>query len=999
MTILASRYEEFIAHAIDQTFTSTRPPVYEVTVAQAREHLREVETVMPFGNGNTASRLQIDGLITSIRPLVRKDDGVVWCYIIHLSERDDPADFIEVKVMARDLSTEAHNMFLAISGKQIHLPSIIEFEAFDGFRAGFSTRGEFRVATTIRSEESVRKSLGSWLDLNRTSESGSFAHVSIKQDEIKTKLEEADAARGKTQVAAESGKTIEKKPDDPRPTSDRHEGPGTDNRGGSAGSLSDVLTGDAPEKLDIAEDEIISGSTKDDIAMISNFVLRTTSDARPYKVTCVVDHDDSLPAGTFLLKRPAKNEVISLIGEDGIDIVTAAHGGRWSPELKGYIIAAGAVSTLKPCPSGLYHFIFTKRAILAAAAVDEHNKTIIAVKSDAEPFRVPFLRPAKTPFGFQYADVRCFLTRDVSLCYNDMGTGKTFEAAMWGATHIAASSLNLNLRSVVLDKAISSLAPLVDDKIKPDGDMADLFSGGSTRPILVATMASIANQFAGEIESFLTLKAKVLSTEDINLLIEAAGVRMPKKGQTMPQLKEAPEKLIKAFRKDVIGGHGFIVATYDCLSRHPWVVSAFDWSGVICDEAHELKGSNTHKTRAVFGDKIDRAPLLRDGRYIPILAMSGTFPKNRPGDWFVWTRLTEADGGVYTAGSLSDAQRRFDRRFDGLTYKEIWLRRGGGPARKVIVPDKGTPEHGDELKAILAPYLVRRLKDEINDLPPMRLQVRRTPSDGLYLDILMNIRTGKPLSQSSKDLLRRHDLLAANDTFKGEDPEDLDGKPSIAAASLAGKLAMVSALDKASGITSTLDSLGWIGGPTKDEPFVVIVFHRSALREVSRQLEMRGITHFTMSQDDAIEEREAKKTAFQSGERQAFVTTYGVGGTGLNLTRAARLLCAHLPWTDTALAQARDRIFRIGQTRPTSVVVLLLAASIDESTYYLIKHKGRANFKTASVDKMRTKGTSLPAWATGSVLDYDVRRSGDQEASKDETEKDPDDKPKSGWLS
>jgi len=967
MTILVSQYQRFIESAEAQIFQSTAPAVYQVAVREAHDHLKASEAIMPFGNGNMAARLRIDGIVTAIRPLIRKDDAAVWCYLLNVAEVDDPADFAEIKVMSRDLSREAAEMFLSFTGKQIHLPATIEFEVFDGLRAGFSSRGEFRAAATIRSDHAIRGAHRAWLDLHRETESGSFAHIHIKTPPVKIAQDDADEGESTTGLS--------------------------DDRDG-ARAVTQEDTAPLSLKRDEVDDLTVTGGGSEghqDIAMIAAYVERATADANSYLVTCAVDHDDGLPFGTFLIKRPGKNEILSLIGEDGMTRLTAAHGGRWSPELKGYLVASGVISTLKPCESGCYHFIFTKRAVVAAAQIDAHHQKLLQRKADDRPFPIPFLREGKVPFGFQYADVRSFLSKDVSLCYNDMGTGKTFEAAMWGALQYASSIIPLDLKHDTLDDTLS-------DYVR---DVERQTDRTSARPILVATMASIAGQFSSEMESFLNLPATVLSTDVINSIVEASGVKMTKKEKGLNQIHAPNQKLVAYFREHVFSKNAFIVATYDCLSRHPWVVSLLPWSGVVCDEAHELKGSNTFKTKAIFGAGVDLAPLRREGGVIPLLAMSGTFPKNRPGDWFVWTRLTRADGGVYTDGALSDAQRRFDRRFDGLYYKEIWLRRGGGPARKIIIPDRGAPENSDELKAILAPHIVRRLKDELNDLPPMHLHVRRLPSNGLYMDILTNLRTGQPLNLQSRELLSRHNLLSSNGEFLDESGEDADVKPAVSAASLAGKLSLISSLDKASGGIKTLTALDWIGAAAGDEAFAVVAFHRSAVREISRALTEAGVSHFTMTQEDSIEERERKKQAFQSGERQAFVTTYGVGGTGLNLTRASRMALAGLPWTDSAMVQARDRIFRIGQTKPTKVVILLLAASIDESTYFMIRNKGRANFKTAAVDQMRRKGAALPGWATGSVLDFNAPdktpRSGDERERKD-----PDERVKtkgSGWLS
>jgi superfamily II DNA or RNA helicase len=212
---------------------------------------------------------------------------------------------------------------------------------------------------------------------------------------------------------------------------------------------------------------------------------------------------------------------------------------------------------------------------------------------------------------------------------------------------------------------------------------------------------------------------------------------------------------------------------------------------------------------------------------------------------------------------------------------------------------------------------------------------------------------------------------------------------------------MISSLDKAAGILGTLSSLEWIGPKSDGTPFVLIAFHRSAVKELSRQMEIAGIEYFSMTQEDSIEQREAKKTAFQNGERQAFITTYGVGGTGLNLTRASKLCLVNLPWIEGAVSQAISRTWRAGQKSACTTVVLLQAGSIDESTYYLIKNKGRANFKTAGVDQMRRQGGKLPGWAIGSILDFEQTDTIKADTSGEDTDPNKDNEPinKTGWLS
>ena len=52
----------------------------------------------------------------------------------------------------------------------------------------------------------------------------------------------------------------------------------------------------------------------------------------------------------------------------------------------------------------------------------------------------------------------------------------------------------------------------------------------------------------------------------------------------------------------------------------------------------------------------------------------------------------------------------------------------------------------------------------------------------------------------------------------------------------------------------------------------------------------------------------------------AFVTTFGVGGVGITLTKARTVLFLDRPWTPGDILQAQDRIRRIGQEFPTRCI-------------------------------------------------------------------------------
>ena len=71
-----------------------------------------------------------------------------------------------------------------------------------------------------------------------------------------------------------------------------------------------------------------------------------------------------------------------------------------------------------------------------------------------------------------------------------------------------------------------------------------------------------------------------------------------------------------------------------------------------------------------------------------------------------------------------------------------------------------------------------------------------------------------------------------------------------------------------------------------------------------------------------------------SSPLKALLLTTRVGGLGLNLTGADRVLLFDADWNPATDAQARERAWRLGQTRPVAVYRLIAAGTIEEKVYH-----------------------------------------------------------------
>ncbi|WP_286249391.1 DEAD/DEAH box helicase [Streptomyces graminofaciens] len=101
-------------------------------------------------------------------------------------------------------------------------------------------------------------------------------------------------------------------------------------------------------------------------------------------------------------------------------------------------------------------------------------------------------------------------------------------------------------------------------------------------------------------------------------------------------------------------------------------------------------------------------------------------------------------------------------------------------------------------------------------------------------------------------------------------------------------------------------------------------------RLLQRHLAARGVSSQFLHGGTPIPEREAMVERFQEGEVPVFLLSLKAAGTGLNLTRAEHVVHYDRWWNPAVEAQATDRAYRIGQTRPVQVHRLIAEGTIED---------------------------------------------------------------------
>jgi len=125
-------------------------------------------------------------------------------------------------------------------------------------------------------------------------------------------------------------------------------------------------------------------------------------------------------------------------------------------------------------------------------------------------------------------------------------------------------------------------------------------------------------------------------------------------------------------------------------------------------------------------------------------------------------------------------------------------------------------------------------------------------------------------------------------------------------------------------------------GQWKAEGHRVLVFVQTTqmLEVIQRWMEQEGYRHSRMDARTPVNKRVQKIEEFNADPSLfAMVLTTRIGGVGLNIIGANRVVLFDPDWNPMTDIQARERAWRIGQRREVAVYRLLLAGTIEEKIY------------------------------------------------------------------
>ncbi|KAL8967271.1 MAG: hypothetical protein Q9197_005520 [Variospora fuerteventurae] len=435
------------------------------------------------------------------------------------------------------------------------------------------------------------------------------------------------------------------------------------------------------------------------------------------------------------------------------------------------------------------------------------------------------------------------------------------------------------------------------------------YSKKITRPIIVVAPATVMKQWVNEFHTWWPpFRVSILHTSGSGMIDVGRESRWEEDllSQT-PSARAKPttknQKAAKRIVDRVISDGHVLVTTYTGVQTYAELLIPTDWEYAVLDEGHKIRNPNTAIT-------IYCKELRTSNRII----LSGTPMQNNLIElWSLFDFVFPM-----RLGTLVNFRSQF----------EIPIRQGGY-ANASNLQVQTAMKCAETLKDTISPYLLQRFKiDVASDLPKKTEQVlfckltrpQREAYEGfLASDDLKSIMNGKRQVLYGVDILRKicnHPDL--------QDHRNLSGKVGYhyGAGSKSGKMQVVKALLEL-----------W-----KDQGHKTLLFaqHRIMLDILEKFIRsMHGFNYRRMDGNTAIYTRQGMVDEFNSNpDAHVFLLTTKVGGLGINLTGADRVIIYDPDWNPSTDVQARERAWRLGQKREVMIYRLMTAGTIEEKIYH-----------------------------------------------------------------
>lgn len=339
-----------------------------------------------------------------------------------------------------------------------------------------------------------------------------------------------------------------------------------------------------------------------------------------------------------------------------------------------------------------------------------------------------------------------------------------------------------------------------------------------------------------------------------------------------------------------------VITTYALSVRDIEKIDSLDWSGIILDEAQNIKNNSTKQTQCIKGIKAQYR-----------IVLTGTPVENRLSD--LWSIMDFLNPGYL---------------FNWSTFKTKYA---------LPIEKYKNDEKSKELRKIINPFILRRVKTDpniIQDLPEKN-----------EMKVYTNL---------TKEQVTLYEAVVEDMMDKVENSEGIERKGLVL--SVLTKLKQVcnhpvqllkdqSTLEGRSGKLERL--LGMLEEVIAEGDRALVFTQFAEMGEMLKQVIQSKLSVKTMFLHGGVQrkKREEMVDAFQmDGEEPiVFILSLKAGGVGLNLTKASHVFHFDRWWNPAVENQATDRAFRIGQKKNVQVHKFICLGTLEEKIDEMLEAK------------------------------------------------------------
>ncbi|KAF2085047.1 hypothetical protein K490DRAFT_47837 [Saccharata proteae CBS 121410] len=445
------------------------------------------------------------------------------------------------------------------------------------------------------------------------------------------------------------------------------------------------------------------------------------------------------------------------------------------------------------------------------------------------------------------------------------------------------------------------------------------YSNKITKPTIIVCPATVMKQWVNEFHRWWPpFRVSILHTSGSGMLDVKREDRLEQDmesqagdAQQKPLTKseKAAKKIVDKVKRD---GH-ILVTTYAGLQTYRRLLIPTEWEYAVLDEGHKIRNPNAGIT--IFCKELRTANRL---------ILSGTPMQNNLTElWSLFDFVSPM-----RLGTLVDFRNQFE-----------YPIKTGGYANASNLQVETAMRCAEALKETISGYLLQRFKvDVAADLPKKSERVLfcqlTRPQREAYEEFLASpeanqIAEGNRQALYGIDILRKicnhPDLLEHKNASRN---------PKYGRGSKSGKMQVVK------GLLQT-----W-----KKDGHKTLLFAQNRITLDILEKFIKGLEDINLMRMDgttAIKDRQTMVDKFNTDpDQHVFLLTTKVGGLGVNLTGADRVIIYDPDWNPSTDIQARERAWRLGQKREVEIYRLLTTGTIEEKIYH------RQIFKQFLTDKV-----------------------------------------------